>query len=34
MALARVLVNCRAVRVSFAATLVAFWLWILLASAC
>jgi hypothetical protein len=32
MALARVLLNCRAFRVSFAAALVAFRLWILLAS--
>ncbi|PYN49920.1 MAG: hypothetical protein DME00_07750 [Candidatus Rokuibacteriota bacterium] len=34
MALARVLVNCRALRVSLAAALVAFWLWALRASAC
>jgi hypothetical protein len=34
MALARVLVNCRAFRVSFAAALAAFWLWSVLASAC
>jgi hypothetical protein len=34
MALARVLVNCRAFRVSLDAALEAFWLWALRVSAC